>query len=219
MPALSTCTESPLPGCSATSVVSAISAISISDCPTPTVSTMMTSLPNASMSDTASAVAPETPPKCPRLAIERMNTSGSTKCSVSRMRSPSSAPCENGELGSTEMTPTVLPEPANERDERRATASICRPRAVRSDRSSSRVRFADTGPGSDRLAVARLAKRNRAGERALLDRRRNRSAVHPSAATLSAPPFTLLCNGALKRRNVAGRRRDASDASPMPERQ
>src|SRR5947209_10778375 len=108
-PALSTCTESPLPGCSATSVVSATSAISISDCPTPTVSTSTTSLPNASISDTASAVAPASPPRCPRDAIDRMNTSLSVKCSVRRMRSPRSAPCENGELGSTEITPTVLP--------------------------------------------------------------------------------------------------------------
>ena len=69
------------------------------------------------MSETASAVAPATPPRWPREAIERMKTSGSVKCSVSRIRSPSSAPCENGELGSTEITPTVLPS-------RRAWATI-----------------------------------------------------------------------------------------------
>jgi hypothetical protein len=38
-----------------------------------------------------------------------MNTSGSRKWSERRIRSPSSAPCENGLEGSTEMTPTVLP--------------------------------------------------------------------------------------------------------------
>ena len=37
----------------------------------------------------------------------RMKTPGSRKCSVSRMRSPSSAPCVNGELGSMERTATV----------------------------------------------------------------------------------------------------------------
>ena len=44
-----------------------------------------------------------------RLAIDRMKTPGSVKCSESRMRSPRIAPCENGELGSTETTPTRSP--------------------------------------------------------------------------------------------------------------
>jgi hypothetical protein len=38
-----------------------------------------------------------------------MKTSGSRKWSLSRMRSPSSAPRVNGLDGSTEMTPTCVP--------------------------------------------------------------------------------------------------------------
>ncbi len=38
-----------------------------------------------------------------------MKTDSSVKCSARRMRSPNSAPCENGELGSTETTPTFFP--------------------------------------------------------------------------------------------------------------
>ena len=40
------------------------------------------------------------------MAIERMKTPGSRKWSASRMRSPSSAPLVNGELGSIESTAT-----------------------------------------------------------------------------------------------------------------
>ena len=40
------------------------------------------------------------------MLIDRMNTPGSRKWSVSRMRSPSTAPCVNGLDGSTEITPT-----------------------------------------------------------------------------------------------------------------
>jgi hypothetical protein len=40
------------------------------------------------------------------LAIERMKTPGSRKCSVRRMRSPSSAPCVNGDDGSIDSTAT-----------------------------------------------------------------------------------------------------------------
>ena len=47
------------------------------------------------------------PPSAPRVAIERMKTPGSRKCSLSRMRSPSSAPPRNGELGSIDSTATV----------------------------------------------------------------------------------------------------------------
>ncbi|CAA9487315.1 MAG: hypothetical protein AVDCRST_MAG13-1536 [uncultured Solirubrobacteraceae bacterium] len=58
------------------------------------------------MSRAACSAASLRPPSAPRLAMERMNTPGSRKCSVSRMRSPSSAPWVNGELGSIESTAT-----------------------------------------------------------------------------------------------------------------
>ena len=105
-PALSAWTESPEPGISTSTTVSAWSMMSTSAWPTPTVSRKTSSLPLASISSAAWRVASDSPPSDPRLAIERMNTPGSRKWSVSRMRSPSRAPCVNGELGSIESTAT-----------------------------------------------------------------------------------------------------------------
>ena len=59
------------------------------------------------MSSAACSEASLSPPSAPRLAIERMKTPGSRKWSTSRMRSPSSAPCVNGEDGSIDRTATV----------------------------------------------------------------------------------------------------------------
>ena len=108
-PAFSAWIESPEPGISTSTIVSAWSMMSISACPTPTVSTNTSSRPAASSSSAACSAASESPPSAPRLAIERMNTPWSRKCSESRIRSPSSAPWVNGEEGSTDSTPTVLP--------------------------------------------------------------------------------------------------------------
>ena len=58
------------------------------------------------MSSAACSAASLSPPRAPRLAIERMNTPGSRKWSVSRMRSPSNAPLVNGDEGSMERTAT-----------------------------------------------------------------------------------------------------------------
>ena len=58
------------------------------------------------MSSAACSAASLRPPSAPRLAIERMNTPGSRKWSVRRIRSPSSAPLVNGEDGSMERTAT-----------------------------------------------------------------------------------------------------------------
>ena len=59
------------------------------------------------MSSAAWSVASDSPPSEPRLAIERMNTPESRKCSVRRMRSPSRAPLVNGDEGSIESTATI----------------------------------------------------------------------------------------------------------------
>src|SRR3954453_5505064 len=80
--------------------------MSTSACPTPTVSRNTSSLPDASMGSAACRVASLSPPSEPRLGIERMKTPGSRKCSVSLIRSPSSAPCVNGDDGSIESTAT-----------------------------------------------------------------------------------------------------------------
>ncbi len=106
-PALSAWIESPEPGISTSTTVSAWSITSTSAWPTPTVSRNTSSLPAASISSAVCSAASASPPSAPRVAIERMNTPGSRKCSDSRIRSPSSAPPRNGELGSIDSTATV----------------------------------------------------------------------------------------------------------------
>ena len=58
---------------------------------------------------TTSAVERESPPSCPRVAIERMNTSPSSAWRCIRMRSPRIAPPVKGDDGSTATTPTRTP--------------------------------------------------------------------------------------------------------------
>ena len=106
-PALSAWIESPEPGMSTSTTESAWSITSTSACPTPTVSSSTSSLPAASISSAVWSAASASPPSAPRVAIERMKTPGSRKCSLSRIRSPSSAPPRNGEDGSIESTATV----------------------------------------------------------------------------------------------------------------
>ena len=105
-PALSAWIESPEPGISTSTIESAWSITSTSAWPTPTVSRNTSSLPEASISSAACSAASASPPSAPRVAIERMKTPGSRKCSESRMRSPSRAPPRNGELGSIDSTAT-----------------------------------------------------------------------------------------------------------------
>ena len=108
-PAFSVWMESPDSGTSTTTLVSAVRAMSSSLCPTPTVSMRMRSMPNASSTSATSRVAAASPPSEPRVAIDRMNTPGSSATDSMRMRSPSSAPPVNGDVGSTAMMPTVKP--------------------------------------------------------------------------------------------------------------
>ena len=63
-------------------------------------------MPAASINRAACRVASDSPPSDPRDAIDRMNTPGSRKWSVSRIRSPSSAPFVKGDDGSIESTAT-----------------------------------------------------------------------------------------------------------------
>jgi hypothetical protein len=103
--------ESPPPGIRVSSTVSVSAWTSTSVWPAPTVSTITTSKPAASRISTASAVASARPPTWPRVAIERMKTSGSRKWSTRRMRSPSRAPRVNGLVGSTLTTATRWSRP------------------------------------------------------------------------------------------------------------
>ena len=75
-PALSAWIESPDPGISTSTTVSAWSMMSTSAWPTPTVSSSTRSRPEASISSAACSAASLSPPSAPRLAIERMNTPG-----------------------------------------------------------------------------------------------------------------------------------------------
>src|SRR6266571_831771 len=118
IPAFIVWTTSPVRGISTTTVVCARVAISTSLCPAPTVSTNTTSMPSASSTRTASNVARASPPACPRVAIDRMKTPGSTPVSAIRMRSPSTAPPEYGDVGSTATTPTFLSFARNVRTRR-----------------------------------------------------------------------------------------------------
>ena len=70
------------------------------------------SLPAASRTSAASAVARARPPRLPRVAMLRMNTPASATCDCMRTRSPRIAPPVNGLVGSTATTPTVLPRAA-----------------------------------------------------------------------------------------------------------
>ena len=170
-PALSAWIESPEPGISTSTTVSAWSMMSTSAWPTPTVSSRTSSLPLASISSAAWRVASDRPPSEPRLAIERMNTPGSRKWSARRMRSPSSAPWVNGELGSIERT-------ATSRSRSRA-CSISRPISVdlptpggpvkptTRARPVLRIDLAHERPA---LGVVVLDQRDRARQRALVAR-------------------------------------------------
>src|SRR4051794_18622408 len=100
---------SPRPGAISTTVVSASPATSTSLWPTPTVSTTTTSNPAASRTRIAWGVVHASPPRWPGEAIDRMKTPGSVAWSCIRTRSPSSAPPENGDDGSTASTPTRRP--------------------------------------------------------------------------------------------------------------
>src|SRR5207253_903201 len=97
-----------MPGARTTIVVSAACATSTSACPTPTVSRTMTSAPATSSTRNACGTAHASPPRWPRVAIERMNTPGSVACSCIRKRSPRRAPPVNGDVGSTASTETFL---------------------------------------------------------------------------------------------------------------
>ena len=105
-PALLACIESPHPGVTTTTVVSAAEATSTSIWPTPTVSRSTRGSPTAPSTRTASGTASVRPPRWPRVAMDRMKTVGSVAWSCMRTRSPRMAPPVNGEEGSTARTAT-----------------------------------------------------------------------------------------------------------------
>ena len=108
MPAFMNCRLSPEPGCTQKTTVSAAMEMSVSDWPTPTVSTSTMSK-TARISTMAPKVISARPPSWSRAAMERMKVFWSSGSVRSRTRSPSSAPPVRREEGSTAMTPMLLP--------------------------------------------------------------------------------------------------------------
>ena len=108
MPAFMNCSESPEPGCTQNTTVSATPATSVSDWPTPTVS-ISTRSNRARITTMADSVWSASPPSRSRAAIERTKTPSSAQSWTMRTRSPRSAPPLAFEEGSTAITPTVRP--------------------------------------------------------------------------------------------------------------
>ena len=187
IPAFSAWTESPEPGISTSTTVSATPITSISLWPVPTVSRKTRSRPAASSTSSACSVASASPPRCPRVPIERMKTPGSRKWSESRMRSPSSAPFENGLDGSTEIDADRQLVAADVADERADQARLADPgRAGDAERvrlSRVRVELADEVVGQ-RVGV--LDQRDRA-RRAPAGLRSSRPRAGAPASTCSRP--------------------------------
>ena len=115
MPAFSAWTSSPVPGTRTTTEMSAVRTMSTSSWPTPTVSMMTRLLPAASSTSAASLVARARPPSWPRVAIERMKTSGSLACACMR-----SAVAEDGASGERARRD---PRPPRRRSRRAARVS------------------------------------------------------------------------------------------------
>ena len=160
---------SPAAGWTTTATVSAASATSISDCPTPTVSITTTS--NAAASAWAAArVAGARPPRRSPAAIERTKTPRSAGSTAIRARSPSSAPPERRDDGSTARTATRPVEPAplgHELGEQRRLAGPGRPGDADDVRAAPRGRGRQgrrrrAAPRSRRAARARGSRRGSA---------------------------------------------------------
>ena len=205
IPAFNAWTESPEPGISTSSTVSAIPITSTSLWPAPTVSSRTTSLPAASSRSAACSVASASPPRWPRVPIERMKTPGSRKWSESRIRSPSSAPCVNGLDGSTEITPdrrVRLPHVPDERADQRRLADAGRPGDADDERRAGlRVELADE---LVRERVAVLDQRDRPGERAPV------AAPHAVGEIVERPGARLLTRAPPQPRAAAARARPST---------
>ena len=165
--------------------------MSTSAWPTPTVSSSTTSRPDASISSAAWSVASLSPPSAPRLAIERMNTPGSRKWSVRRIRSPSSAPFVNGEEGSIDSTATVRSRARSSFVSAPSSVDLPRPggpvKPMHRRPAGARIDLADQRPAlgvvvldqRDRRAPARDGRRRAAALRAIRRRRPSRRAIMP----------------------------------------
>ena len=182
------------PARATTTAVSVAAATSTSAWPTPTVSTTTSSYPAASRMRTASGAASAMPPRCPRVAIDRMKTPGSVACSCIRTRSPSSAPPVYGEVGSTARTATATSRARAARTSPAASVDFPTPGApVRP------IVEAAPGAGID-AGGQRLQVR-----RAVLDQSRSRAADRAALAA-PAPPRSPTATSTGRSLAVAGTR-------------
>ena len=185
------CTSSPDSGVSTTTTVSAASATPSSVWPTPTVSRRMR--PNAlpSIRSITSCTASARPPPAPRVAIERMKTPRSSRRGAMRTRSPSNAPPEYGEVGSTATIATSSPASRQTRASAAARVDFPAPggpvipvrwaRRPRAATSASRSR--NPGRRSSTTEMARAsAARSPAPHLSASERAISRAAVRPGAA-------------------------------------
>ncbi len=109
IPFLIACKSSPALGSWSSTNASTMPATVVSDWPTPTVSTRMTSKPAASQTSIASRVFSATPPSEPRDGEGRMNEFGSWQSRSIRVLSPRIDPPEIVLDGSTARTATRCP--------------------------------------------------------------------------------------------------------------
>ncbi len=207
IPAFRNCSASPEPGWTITATVSAASATSVSDCPTPTVS--ITTMSKAAASACAAArVAGARPPSRSPAAIERMKMPRSAGSLSIRARSPSSAPPERLEDGSTASTATVRPLRAprgHERAQQRRLARARRPGHpdhVRGRLTAQRLRRhrrqqrRDLRPRGRRAVLDEIQRRRRRREVPLAQ---PRAEVGPAHAAV-AMPFRSATNPTTSRR-------------------
>ena len=168
--------------------------------------------------------APAAPAASPRtgrrggraMAIERMNTPWSVAWSCMRTRSPSSAPPENGEDGSTASTPTRLPCAAERRDQRRGRRRLAdagragQPDDLRAARCTGPARAATSRSCGDwRPRPARSAARPRAA------RRPARASTRSATSACVAAPSRDQCAG---HRAGSARRPDRRRRTARPRR-
>ena len=155
-------------------------------------------MPAASRSSSDCSVASASPPRCPRVPIERMKTPGSRKWSARRIRSPSSAPCVKGLEGSTEIDADREPERAHVRISAPISDDLPTPGgpviADRERRAGLRIELLDQLP-ERRVAGSRRARSPARGPAGRLPgrrrrvRRESRAAGHRRHSTARARPF------------------------------
>ena len=200
IPALRNCRASPEPGWTTTAVVSAASATSVSDWPTPTVSITTTSKAAAS-AWAAARVAGASPPSRSPAAVERMNSPRSARVGVDprAVAEQRAAGALGGRVDGEHGDGAAAVAPgARERAQQRRLAGAGRPGHADHVRGrlAAEPRGGDLGQQrGDLLARGRRAvldqvqRRGRRGEVALAQPRAELRAVHSARDTIRAGPL------------------------------